>query len=202
MHFGEGTRFNAALEWCSGPGFIGFALLAEHICDSLCLVDINPEAIQCVARTIDANQLQNCARGYVSDNLSAVPEHERFDFVVASPPACCNINSSHSFLSPSVPRDLFYLLAQDPNWQIHSGFYGQIGAFLNPGAILAIVELEPYKREVIVRDQPWDVRPEVPAVVFEQMMRAGGLQHIADRRLAMEPTLECEVWVQVSQKPC
>jgi len=32
-------------EWCSGPGFMGFSLLAFGFCDTLCLVDINPLAV-------------------------------------------------------------------------------------------------------------------------------------------------------------
>ena len=32
-------------EWCAGPGFIGFSLLAHGLCKTLCLADINPLAI-------------------------------------------------------------------------------------------------------------------------------------------------------------
>ena len=32
-----------AFEWCAGPGFIGFSLLAHGLCDTLCLADVNPE---------------------------------------------------------------------------------------------------------------------------------------------------------------
>lgn len=34
-------KVNRLFEWCSGPGFIGFSLLANGMCDSLCLADIN-----------------------------------------------------------------------------------------------------------------------------------------------------------------
>ena len=33
-------------EYCAGPGFIGFNLLANNLCDRLTLSDVNPEAIE------------------------------------------------------------------------------------------------------------------------------------------------------------
>src|SRR6266567_986061 len=32
-------------EWCAGPGFIGFSLLGFGLCETLCLADVNPEAL-------------------------------------------------------------------------------------------------------------------------------------------------------------
>jgi hypothetical protein len=34
-----------AFEWCAGPGFIGFSLLSNGLCQTLCLADINPQAV-------------------------------------------------------------------------------------------------------------------------------------------------------------
>ena len=34
-----------AFEWCSGPGFIGFSMLGNGLCETLCLSDINPAAV-------------------------------------------------------------------------------------------------------------------------------------------------------------
>ncbi len=31
---------NCVFEWCAGPGFIGFSILAHGLCDSLCLADV------------------------------------------------------------------------------------------------------------------------------------------------------------------
>jgi len=57
-------------EFCAGPSFIGFSLLAEGLCNSLCLVDINPEAIKAIQETIKLNNLQDKVTVYQSDGLS------------------------------------------------------------------------------------------------------------------------------------
>src|SRR5450631_4241901 len=44
-------------EWCCGPGFIGFSLLGNGLCESLCLADINPEAVASCTRTVRVNGL-------------------------------------------------------------------------------------------------------------------------------------------------
>ena len=45
-------RPSRVLEWCAGPAFIGFSLLANHLCDELVLVDINPLAVAACEETI------------------------------------------------------------------------------------------------------------------------------------------------------
>jgi hypothetical protein len=42
-------------EFCAGPGFIGFSLLANGLCDSLCLSDINPDAVAAATETVRRN---------------------------------------------------------------------------------------------------------------------------------------------------
>ena len=66
-----------AFEWCAGPGFIGFSLLAHGLCDTLCLADVNPEAVAACRRTIARNGLAGKAAAYVSDNLKDIPASER-----------------------------------------------------------------------------------------------------------------------------
>jgi hypothetical protein len=47
-----------AFEWCAGPGFIGFSLLAHGLCETLCLADVNPEAVAACRRTVARNGLE------------------------------------------------------------------------------------------------------------------------------------------------
>ena len=62
-----------AFEWCAGPGFIGFSLLAQGLCDTLCLADVNPEAIAACQRSIARNRLEAKVAVYLSDNLEGIP---------------------------------------------------------------------------------------------------------------------------------
>jgi hypothetical protein len=78
-YFGQQQHFASVFEWCAGPAFIGFALLAEGICDRLCLADVNPTAVDYVRRTVSANGLADCVCSYVSNNLASVSPSERFD---------------------------------------------------------------------------------------------------------------------------
>src|SRR5215467_1736635 len=85
QHFGL-PRQARAFEWCSGPGFIGFSMLAHGLCETLCLADINPESVQACRRTIADNALSDRVAVYCSDNLQDIPAAEKWDLVVSNPP--------------------------------------------------------------------------------------------------------------------
>src|SRR3954454_7892039 len=51
-------KVKRAFEWCAGPGFIGFSLLAHNLAETLCLADVNPEAVAACRRTIAQNGLE------------------------------------------------------------------------------------------------------------------------------------------------
>lgn len=196
--FGADRRFGTMFEWCAGPSFIGFGLLAEGMCDSLCIADINPNAIECVKKTIEANQLQDRVRAYVSNNLESVPQHEHFDLVVGNPPSFCAVNPAH----PSYLHIKGDIRGNDPDWKIHRGFYSQITPFLNPNALVLVLEVNLYDREVLMLgcDVPFDIRPEEPQLVFAEMIRQGGLTHIENAAFDPGWGAPLTFWVQISQK--
>ena len=41
-----------AFEWCCGPAFIGFSMLGNGLCETLCLSDINPAAVASCRNTV------------------------------------------------------------------------------------------------------------------------------------------------------
>lgn len=114
-------------EWCAGPGFIGFSILGHGLCESLCLADINPEAVDACQRTIRANNLSDRVSVYHSDNLKSIPPSERWDLVVSNPPH-------------SVDGYLGDIRGHDPDWRIHREFYETVGQFLKPGGIIILQE--------------------------------------------------------------
>src|SRR3954469_25304495 len=71
-------RARRAFEWCAGPGFIGFSLLANGLVDTLCLADVNPEAVAACKRTIARNRLEGRVDVYLSDNLAGIPAAEQW----------------------------------------------------------------------------------------------------------------------------
>jgi len=125
-HYGI-SRQGRAFEWCAGPGFIGFSLLGHGLCASLCLADINPEAVRACERTVANNALSGRVSVYCSDNLKSIPPAERWDLVVSNPPHF-------------VDEYLGNLRAHDPDWRVHRDFLQSVGPHLNPGGIIILQE--------------------------------------------------------------
>lgn len=119
-------KVDSVFEYCAGPGFMGFFLLAHDMCRTLSLADISPQAVKAMNMTVEENKLQDRVRVYQSDCLEAISADERWDFVVANPPwwltnkkspagagSCatrtgvCTGNSSRTWESTSSPADRF-----------------------------------------------------------------------------------------------
>ena len=142
-------KVNRIYEFCAGPGFIGFSLLAEGLCDSLCLSDINPEAIAALNETVRRNGLQDKVSVYLSDGLDDIPSTEKWDLVVSNPP----------HFQADTQKDI---LRHDPNWDIHKKFFLNIHRFLKPHGNILLQESYQGSEE---ND-------------FLQMLEPGGLQYM------------------------
>jgi 16S rRNA G966 N2-methylase RsmD len=114
-------------EWCSGPAFIGFSILAHGLCDTLCLADINEQAVEACRRTIRANGLAERVSLYQSDNLHSIPPSEQWDLVVGNPP----------FYNEARP---WCIRSHDKDWSIHRRFFADVGRFLKPGGVILLQE--------------------------------------------------------------
>jgi spermidine synthase len=118
-----------AFEYCAGPGFIGFSLLAHGVCDRLTLADINPDAVAACQRTIENNGLQDRVRVYLSDGLDDIPQSERWDLVVSNPPHWCGTEPWQ--------KDLRLV---DPDFIVHKKLYRDVAKHLTPGGKVIIQE--------------------------------------------------------------
>ena len=116
-----------AFEWCAGPGFIGFSLLAQELCDTLCLADVNPEAVAACQRSVARNRLEAKVAVYLSDNLEDIPASEQWDLVVSNPPHFIDSGIGH-------------LRYHDPDWRVHRGFFGTVARHLKPGGVVVLQE--------------------------------------------------------------
>ena len=114
-------------EFCCGPGFIGFSLMAHNLCKKLTLSDINPDAIAVCNETINNNNLQNKVFTYVSNCLDEIPPREKWDLVVSNPPHWPQYDDIHGTDIRRFDIDL----------NIHKKFYRDIPKYLKPdGSIL------------------------------------------------------------------
>lgn len=118
-------------EYCAGPGFIGFSLLAHGLCDRLTLADINPDAVECCKRTIAENGLSDRVRVYLSDCLEQIPASEKWDLAVSNPPHW-----------PSDEKQYKENIRNfDPYLRVHKLFYEKIRQHLTPDGGVLFQEL-------------------------------------------------------------
>lgn len=114
-------------EWCSGPAFIGFSLLGHGLAETLCLADVNPEAVAVCRRTVADNGLTDRVAVYHSDNLKSIPATEQWDLVVSNPP---------HFVDDLIGD----LKGHDPDWSLHRAFYAGVGKHLKPDGVICLQE--------------------------------------------------------------
>ncbi|WP_330328290.1 methyltransferase [Streptomyces sp. NBC_00536] len=131
-HFG---RVENLFEWCAGPGFIGFSLLAAGCCDALHLGDVNPAARAAVERTARENDLADRVRFHLSAGFSGVPADSRWDLMVGNPPHVNAAAPASEYQHAHSP-----LIWQDEDWGIHRNFYADAPRFLRPGGSVVIQE--------------------------------------------------------------
>jgi len=161
-------RVKTIYEWCCGPAWIGLWLLEQGICQELVVSDINQKAIDCVRRTVSRHNYP--VRSYLSDNLKGIPEHEKFDIIVANPPNYINIQVDHpmGFLR-------YDLRPSDIDWKIHRDFYNNIRKHMHKESNMYISEVEPYKKEVWLMGKLYDKRETEPIKDFKDMLSANEL---------------------------
>jgi methylase of polypeptide subunit release factors len=160
-------------EWCAGPGFIGFALLGYGFCDTLCVADINPEAIEACRRTVTENVLADKVTIYLSDNLDGIAPSEQWDLVVGNPP---------HFADQAAGELRFH----DNDWRLHRSFFRTVGRFLKPGGVIVLLENNCGSTAETFREMITEAglsilfvhgcegrRTPYPRIYFIGMMRAG-----------------------------
>ena len=124
--------FKKCYEWCSGPGFIGFSLLGNKLCNSVCFSDIYKPAIDCVKDSIKYNNCTGTA--YLGGELSCLPDYEIFDLVVANPPHFENPAYFHSTDKHGMRINV------DLNWQAHKNFFNNIKNHLAHDGVILLQE--------------------------------------------------------------
>ena len=127
-------KFGRAYEWCAGPGFIGFSLLANGFCDSLCVSDVHLPAINALKETVKINGLENKVSIYHSDSLDSIPDNEKWDLVVGNPP--------HYKKDPTLKNlsDDNIRIVLDTDLDIHKRFFSNVKKHLNEEGVILLQE--------------------------------------------------------------
>lgn len=120
--------FEHCLEWCSGPGFIGYNILSHGLTRNVSFQDIYAPAIEKARETAKKHSLD--VGTYVCDSIGKLPQDVCFDLVVANPP--------HYLECPG--DDNYQRIAVDREWTAHREFYQHIGSRLTQDGIILMQE--------------------------------------------------------------
>lgn len=123
--------FEKCYEWCSGPATLGFGILANNLCKSLCLADIYEPSVNAIKETIITNHLSNVSV-YQGHNLDALPFNEQFDLIISNPPHFANPVYQYNFLDER--------LYVDQDWNLHKEFFANIKKHLLDNAKIILFE--------------------------------------------------------------
>lgn len=128
--------FDRCYEWCSGPGFIGYALLDHGVCRTVCFSDLYDPAVEMVRWTsrLPANSCADQVTAYLFRDLALMPAHEQFDLIVANPP------HNPGGDAETLTRQHNTRIEQDPVWAGHQNFFSNIKKHLAPNGIILLQE--------------------------------------------------------------
>jgi len=127
-----GKIFDHCLDWCSGPGFIGFGILGQGLCNKLDLADIWKPALK-AAELVNHNYNVNV---HHIRRLSDIQPIQLYDLVVGNPPWFFG-----NLLNQSLNQ---FRLTCDPGLQILRTFLIDVKNYLRPDGILILVQGQTY----------------------------------------------------------
>ncbi|RXG84478.1 methyltransferase [Bradyrhizobium zhanjiangense] len=130
--FKDRPRFQRMFEWCCGPAFIGYSMLASDICESLCLADFYGPAIDAAQYTARKNNIEDRVTIYQGHGLLALPDSEKFDLIVGNPPNHVGPVMWYSHVEPHI-----YV---DNNWLLHREFFSGIRKHLERDGLIVLFE--------------------------------------------------------------
>ena len=126
------------LEWCSGPGFIGYGMLASNLCNNVSFVEMHNPAILMLERTKQYSKYVDNINIYEGNTLECVPNNQQFNLVVGNPPHWKDVESAASSLGLDIMHHAHILeILVDDNWNAHRDFFKRIKLLLsNNGSVL------------------------------------------------------------------
>lgn len=141
--------FDHCLDWCAGPGPIGFRLLSDGICRNLTLQEIHAPALHAAEQTWQ-NRPDRLKSAHLhmacTDTIESMPLHSKFDLVVGNPP-----NGDNAWFDSDNPTMI--RVGRDVGWRIHQEFFANIAARLHTqGRIVLAKRIETGSADTFL---PW-----------------------------------------------
>lgn len=127
------SPYERCFEWCSGLGGIGFEILGTGLCKHVTFSDYYNVAIENCLDNAKDNNIKNCVAGYISPTINDIPDCQKWDLVVGTPPHCFNgdeyiehLNKVNTAQSGSLSASNWARLTIDDNMEIHKEFFQNI----------------------------------------------------------------------------
>ena len=135
-HFSKGRIYENCLEWCSGPGYLGFAAANVGLVNNITLLDIYKDNELVCNKTIENNNITN-AKFILSDNFKNVETTETFDLIIGNPPHF-NVN----YIAPTATGNDKHGARKfrDEHWNIHKDFFKNVSNFLSDDGEIMLME--------------------------------------------------------------
>jgi len=132
-----GKKFKNCFEWCSGPGFIGFSLLAHELIENLYLHDVYKPALyacQHTKKNLPSRLKNSIVETFHSEDISILSSDLKFDLIVSNPPHW------DWTINPYAATIASHRICADDGWQIHKRFFDRIKLHLNDDGIILLQE--------------------------------------------------------------
>jgi methylase of polypeptide subunit release factors len=130
-----------ALEWCSGPGFIGFALLASKLCSNISFNDMYQPAIDMLETTKVNSVYKKHINIFHGNTLNSLSSDNLFDLVVGNPPHWCDNESASKSLGFNVTQFPHVMdILVDNDWNAHNNFFRCIKKHLTTNGKILLQE--------------------------------------------------------------
>lgn len=132
-HLFPNKTHDSCLDWCSGPGTIGFELLGRGLINNLVLMDINGEVIKRAKKIIKDNNIADRVKAITSFSCQFLPKDITYDLIVSNPPHFHKLdnisfyNGEYTVVNNEIRRK-----AEDKGWNIHRDFCRFIKSKLRP----------------------------------------------------------------------
>ena len=124
-------KFENCLEWCSGPGCVGFEALSRNICSHITFMDKHKPAIDNVLETVKINDLHDEISTIVAEKISQLP-NKKYDLVLGNPP------HFSKKLFPKHDGEDSYRRSIDQDLKIHREFFETISNYLTDDGVIII----------------------------------------------------------------
>ena len=123
--------FNNCLEWCAGPGVLGYNLLEKQVVKKISFLEIADSPIENLKETSASLDNKNI-NIYQGNELNCIPK-QQFDLIVGNPPHfLSNVDNQFDGLDQRI-----YM---DPEWNIHKSFFQQVENYLTDDGVVLLIE--------------------------------------------------------------